>query len=91
MEKARELGADIVSLLHISPARNTEFQKVTSPPLRELDDSVIEVWKKLQRRPDRFASMSVEKLFGRFPVAQFTQLADWWAYTRTRYPWVEDF
>jgi hypothetical protein len=30
MEKAHELGADIVSLLHFSPAHNKDFMRVTS-------------------------------------------------------------
>ena len=51
MERAKELGADIVSLLHIAPKHNKEFQRVTSPELSTIGDSVIDVWKKLQRPP----------------------------------------
>jgi len=90
MERARELDADIVSLLHIAPAHNKEFQRVTSPPLRTLGDRVVDVWKTLQRQPDRFASTSVEALFGPFPVDLFPQTAGWWAYITARYPWVLD-
>jgi hypothetical protein len=35
MEKAQELGAQRVSVLHIAPGLNTDFQKITSPALRE--------------------------------------------------------
>ena len=34
MEKAHELGAEKVSLLHISPAHNKDFMRVTSPHLK---------------------------------------------------------
>jgi hypothetical protein len=34
METARECGADVVSLLHIAPAQNACFQRVTSPNLK---------------------------------------------------------
>ena len=73
MEKARELGAETVSLLHIAPACNTHFQRVTSPPLRELGDSVMGIWKKLLRRPDRFASISTEDLFNRYAAHRSRQ------------------
>jgi hypothetical protein len=45
MERARELGADKVSLLHIAPAHNRDFRRVTSPSLIPLGDSAIGVWK----------------------------------------------
>ncbi|MBI1877336.1 MAG: hypothetical protein HYR94_03725, partial [Chloroflexi bacterium] len=64
MEKHRELRADVVSVLHIAPAHNADFRKVTSPALRPLGESVIDVWKKLVRTPDRFTSVSIEQLFG---------------------------
>jgi hypothetical protein len=76
MERARELDADVVSLLHIAPAHNVEFGTVTSPALRDLGDKVTDVWKRLVRDADRFASVSTEALFGKFPVQQFPELAD---------------
>ena len=88
MERARELGAQVVSVLHIAPAHNGDYPKVTSPPLRELGDTVIGVWKQLVGSADRFTSISTEELFGRFPVERFPELADWWAYITARYPWV---
>lgn len=88
MERAHELGADTVSLLHIAPDHNPDFQRVTSPALRPLGNSVIGVWKKLQRYPQRFYSVSTEALFNRFPVDRFRELMDWWAYITARYAWV---
>ena len=88
MEKARELGADVVSLLHISPAANKAFKRVTSSNLMHLGDSATGVWKKLVKPQERFAAESSEMLFGWFPVEQFPQMADWWMYIRQRYPWV---
>jgi hypothetical protein len=90
MEKAHELGADIVSLLHIAPAHNLDFRRVTSPALRCLGDSAIDVWKRLVKAPDRFASVTTEGLFGRLPVDRLPELATWWAYTNQRYPWLDE-
>ena len=36
MEAAREMGADVVSLLHISPDENGDFKRITSPLLKGL-------------------------------------------------------
>ena len=88
MEKAQELGADVVSVLHIAPSHNVDFPRVTSPPLRDLGDSVITVWKRLVTEPDRFISISTERLFGQFPIKRFPELAGWWDYVTARYPWV---
>ena len=88
MEKAQELGAEVVSVLHIAPSHNVDFPRVTSPPLRDLGDSVITVWKRLVTEPDRFNSISTERLFGQFPIKRFPELAGWWNYVTARYPWV---
>ena len=88
MEKAHELGADIVSVLHICPACNTDFRKVTSPNLRPLGNTAIEVWKKLLMQPDRFQSVSIEELFGTLTAERVPAKADWLAYVRERYWWM---
>ena len=90
MEKAHELGAERVSLLHLAPAHNKDFQTVTSPSLRDLGETVIDVWRCLVREPSRFDSVSVEQLFGRFVIEQFPELQRWWQYITARYPWVQD-
>ena len=89
MENAHELGADAVSVIHIAPAHNTDFQKITSPPLLPLGDTVIDVWKQLVRTSNRFTSVSTEELFGGFPVERYPELAAWWDYVTARYSWVE--
>lgn len=92
MERAHELGADIVSLLHISPAHNHAVERITSEALLHIDEAktVTDVWKKLVRQPDRFSSVHTETLFGKFPVPKYPALADSWAYLTARYPWFRD-
>ena len=88
MERAHELGADVVSLLHIAPAHNHEFTTITSPDLRGLGSSVTEVWKRLVKASDRFASVSTETLFGKFSVSEYPDLARWSDYVNARYVWL---
>jgi hypothetical protein len=88
MEKAHELGADRVSLLHITPRHNADFPRVTSPKLAHLGPTVIDVWRRLVKEPNGFASVSTETLFGCFPVQKFPETAAWWQYITARYPWV---
>ncbi|HSD84354.1 MAG TPA: hypothetical protein VLG46_10860, partial [Anaerolineae bacterium] len=63
MELAHELESDTVSVLHVAPAHNRSFQKVTSPALRELGNSATQVWKHLLRTPERFVSVNTEDFF----------------------------
>ena len=88
MEKAHELGANRVSLLHISPANNRDFMRITSPDLRALDISATGVWGRLVRTPGSFTAVYTENLFGHFPVEKFLAMMDWWNYITTRYRWV---
>lgn len=88
MEIAHELDADIVSVLHIAPAQNTDFLRVTAPELRHLGHSAIEVWKKLVRQQSRFSSMETERLFGGFAIDAHPSLHSWWDYITARYPWI---
>jgi hypothetical protein len=87
MERSHERGADTVSVLHVSPARNNELGRVTSEPLRRLGSSVTEVWSKLVSPSDRFASSSVEKLWT--AASTLSSMRQWRDYLRVRYPWVE--
>lgn len=91
MEKAHELGADTVSLLHICPAHNTDFRKITSPGLVDLGESALSVWKKLVRVDGRFISVQTEDLFGRFIQDQIPEMSAWGDYIRQRYRWVESY
>jgi hypothetical protein len=88
MEKAHELGADIVSLLHIVPRHNLDFRRVTSPTLHTLGGSPTEVWQKLVKDPGKFISVYAEDLFGKFDVRSFPELRAWWNYITRRYAWV---
>jgi hypothetical protein len=88
MEKAHELEADLVSLLHIVPRHNLDYRRITSPPLEKLGNSPTEVWQKLVRYPGKFTSVYTEELFGKFDVSTFPELHDWWNYMTMRYSWV---
>ena len=85
MEAARELGVDIVSLLHIAPGINEDFKKITSPDLIGLGKTAVEVWENLVNTEGRFFSVKTEDLFGDFAS---DLMEDWIQYIRTRYPWV---
>jgi hypothetical protein len=89
MQRARELGADTVCVLHIAPAHNTDFHKVTSPELEPLAETAIDVWKKLVGSDGRFISVSTEQLFGRLSGDQLPELRAWLEYITIRYPWVQ--
>jgi hypothetical protein len=87
MENAKEMNADIVSLLHIAPDQNKEFLRVTSPQLQPLGSKATDVWAKLIRKPDRFLSISTEMLFGDLLTSPPGGMRDWAEYLNQRYPW----
>lgn len=88
MEKAHELGAHIVSLLHIAPARNTNFRKITSPDLAGLGESATGVWKKLVMDESRFMSVNTEHLFGDLLAGDFPEVEPWLDYLYKRFDWL---
>jgi len=90
MEKAHELHADRVSVLHIAPRHNTDFVFITSPAFRSIDTSATKVWKKLVAKPERFLSVATEDMFGKFDISGFPFLQDWYDYITTRYEWVKN-
>jgi hypothetical protein len=51
MERARELGAERVRVLHISPVANIKLHKVTAPALRSFGDDAFAVFGKLLADP----------------------------------------
>ena len=87
MEQAHEAGADIVSVLHIAPNHNVNFRQVTSANLKPLGESAVAVWQALTP-PDRFASVSTEKLFGGWLRSSLPGMHEWQSYITARYPWV---
>jgi len=90
MEKAHEMGADIVSVLHIAPAHNRDFRKITSPELVKLGESATGVWKKLVKAKGRFISVSTEHLFGNLSAVQLPEIKTWVEYIYARYAWVRE-
>lgn len=88
MEKAHEMDADIVSLLHIAPAHNKDFRKVTSPELAKLGQSATSIWEKLVKTKGRFISISTEQLFGKLSAGILPELRTWLEYIHLRYSWV---
>ncbi|HRQ40891.1 MAG TPA: hypothetical protein PLD25_23500 [Chloroflexota bacterium] len=90
MERAKEMGADTVSVLHIAPAHNLDFRKVTSPQLKALGATPMEVWKKLVESDGRFISVSTEQLFGSLSADHLPEMRDWLDYIGARYAWIHD-
>jgi len=89
MERAHELGANKVSVLHIAPSRNTDFQKVTSAELQPLGKTATGVWKRLVMPGDRFVSVSTEQLFGGLSEERLPEMREWLGYITARYAWVQ--
>jgi hypothetical protein len=85
MEKAHELGADIVCLLHIAPAQNLDFRRVTSPALVGIDDSPTAIWKKVVKNPASFNSVSTDTLFGKLSAEEMPEMKSWLEYIHQRY------
>lgn len=87
MERVKELGADIVSVLHIAPNANHNFKKVTSLHLGAYGSSPTEIWSKFVTE-GRFKSVYTEELFGNFTIDQYPELQGWWQYITERYGWL---
>lgn len=85
MEAAHELGADVVSLLHISPDVNDDFKRITSPRLNGLGDTPTDIWTNLVKTEGRFIGVHAEELFRRFPTEE---MQGWKAYMQDRYTWL---
>lgn len=88
MERRQELDASTVSVLHIAPDHNIDFRRVTSPRLERLGGTATDVWMRLVRHPDRFLSVSTERLFGVLSADQLPGMLRWLEYVTTRYCWL---
>ena len=86
MQKAREDGADRVSVLHIAPVANLALRKVTAPALRRFGDDAFAVFRSLLVRPEDFVSRSTESLFG--PIVAKLGDDEWASYLAHRYPFL---
>jgi hypothetical protein len=89
MEEARELDADVVSVLHIAPKCNVRFRRITSPELARAYPtlSATEMWSSLVTAPQRFQSVNTEELFGRLTASNVPAMSQWLTYIKSRYPW----
>lgn len=85
MERAHELGADEVGLLHISPEANYDFKRNTSPKLSGIGGTPTEIWKKLVKMDSRFTSIHTEDLMREF---RSDGMQSWKAYMQERYHWI---
>jgi len=91
MEANHEMGADIVSVLHISPNANTKFRThVTSPYLEKNypDKGVMEIWAGLVQT-GKFKSIAVEELLKVINQAAGKQYSSWVDYLNMRYGWIK--
>lgn len=85
MEDDSALGVERACLCHIAPSQHVAGERVTSPSLRQLGESVTEVWRRLVCVPGRFVSVATETLF---PERAPAGMEDWWRYISERYPWL---
>lgn len=83
MEAARELDAQRVRVIHISPSGNRALHKVTAPAMRKFGEDAFTVFRSLLVDPTAFVDWSIEGLFGP-DVA--TGNSAWADYLQLRYP-----
>lgn len=88
MEKAGELENNFVSVLHIAPEHNRDFQRITSPELSGLGKTAIDVWKRLVLKEGSFISTNTEKLFNNLLKNNPPGLRSWSDYINERYFWI---
>jgi len=89
MQEAREMDADLVTVLHICPEANNEFRKkVTSPKLREMypGRNTLEVWEELVPSV-KFKSITVENLLDNIVEVARPKDRGWAKYLKKRYGW----
>jgi hypothetical protein len=89
MERAQELGTNTVCVLHIAPACNKDFHKVTSPKLEPLGETAMGIWEKLVQLHSRFISVSTEQLFGNLFTEHLPKMQPWLEYISVRYAWTQ--
>lgn len=83
MERHREMGADIVSLIHVAPAANRELiGRLTSPGLRAAGSDIHEIWSSLVT-PGHFRGVHVEDVLSL--VCEHAPDPEWARYMRHRY------
>jgi len=83
MQRAKELEAEQVRVLHISPMGNRALHKVTAPALRRLGDDAFGAFRAVLTDPSAFIDRSIEQVFG--PQVAATPDDLWSAYLIDRY------
>jgi hypothetical protein len=88
MERSREDGADVVRVLHLSPAGNIALHKVTSPAFQRFGDDAFAAFGATLARPDRFIGRTTEEVFG--PLLRGAAAGSEWAnYLLARYRFLD--
>jgi hypothetical protein len=82
MEQARELDAEHVRVVHISPSENTALHKVTAPVFHQFGTDAFVAFAATLTKPADFVSWAIGDLFGPLIAGSDTP---WAAYLRTRY------
>lgn len=86
MERAHELEAQAVTVVHVAPKQNRDLEGITSPGLESLGNTATGVWKALLRKPERFITVHTEDLLAAVDTGAFPDLAGWYDYMKERYP-----
>ena len=85
--KEREMEADVVSVLHVSPQANLEFaRRFTSPSLAQYGRTVTEAWTRVDC-PEKFLAISSETLLTNVELAVRANHAEWAKWLLLRYGW----
>jgi hypothetical protein len=85
MEMARELGADEVFLMHISPKANEDFKTITSKELNGLSDSATGTWKECLKETSKFIPVYIEDFFDSNIITKDKKMQNYWEYISERY------
>ncbi len=82
-ETAKEMDADIVSVMHVAPRMNKDLMtRITSPGLKSLGNNIHEIWKILTM-PGKFNGVYLEDLIPR--IKHSTRNQEWAKYLSVRY------
>ncbi len=83
MEKAREMDADEVTVLHVAPRANSELvDRITSPGIVHLGGTVHDVWARIVEKP-KFKGIYAEDLLAHMLLN--APDSGWAQYMHTRY------
>ncbi len=85
IDSESEIRADIVTVLHLGPLKNIDFNRVTNKDLECISDKAIHIWEKLIDNQDRFINFTLEDLFQNFPIEKYPVFSKWWDYMSQRY------